>query len=312
MGVSSSESHDLTAFYEMLSASFGVLSQNTGFYPSLDRIIETTLGPLNLGPGGGSYNKPISRLQHTALWVRDATRDIDQLIGVALKQMMLNVNVEVVCNFGTVLRPIPYYMLEIHDFYRSIRSFYIRLMDQLVNKYKTNNPFVINIAHSFESFLQVCNYLEPLPGGYVQFTAMMAAIIRNIYNINLDELKAAAHEAKGEPKITEVEAGPSTQAVESQGKPELSREKLKAVIKKVHRKAICEEKKKEDAFYMSKAERVLERMGSESSMDPRVRAPLVGAMRKDEWEMHPGKFKWPDEQKDEQKDGKKERGSSCK
>src|SRR5260370_29895771 len=63
MGVSSSESHDLTAFYEMLSASFGVLSQNTRFYPSLDRIIETTLGPLNLGPGGGSYNEPISRLQ---------------------------------------------------------------------------------------------------------------------------------------------------------------------------------------------------------------------------------------------------------
>src|SRR5258708_30147996 len=65
MGVSSSESHDLTAFYEMLSASFGVLSQNTGFYPSLDRIIETTLGPLNLGPGGGSYNEPISCLQWT-------------------------------------------------------------------------------------------------------------------------------------------------------------------------------------------------------------------------------------------------------
>src|SRR5260370_42074623 len=63
MGVSSSESHDLTAFYEMLTASFGVLSQNTGFYPSLDRIIETTLRPLNLGPGGGSYNELISRLQ---------------------------------------------------------------------------------------------------------------------------------------------------------------------------------------------------------------------------------------------------------
>src|SRR5258707_6789876 len=66
MGVSSSESHDLTAFYEMLTASFGVLSQNTGFYPSLDRIVETMLRPLNLGPGGGSCNKPISHLQcHT-------------------------------------------------------------------------------------------------------------------------------------------------------------------------------------------------------------------------------------------------------
>src|SRR5258708_1372733 len=61
MGVSSSESHDLTAFYEMLSASFGVLSQNTGFYPSL---VETMLGPLNLGPGGGSYNEPKSPPHH--------------------------------------------------------------------------------------------------------------------------------------------------------------------------------------------------------------------------------------------------------
>src|SRR5260221_13569976 len=42
---------------------FGVLSQNTGFYPSLDRIVETTRRPLNLGPGGGSYNEPISHLQ---------------------------------------------------------------------------------------------------------------------------------------------------------------------------------------------------------------------------------------------------------
>src|SRR5258705_817541 len=67
MGVSLSESHDLTAFYEMLSASFGVLSQNTGFYPSLDRIIETTLGPLNLGPGGRSYNEPISCLHRSGL-----------------------------------------------------------------------------------------------------------------------------------------------------------------------------------------------------------------------------------------------------
>src|SRR6266404_9276835 len=70
MGVSSSESHDLTAFYEMLSASFGVLSQNTGFYPSLDRIVETLLGPLNLGPGGGSYNEPISRLHHLHIVIR--------------------------------------------------------------------------------------------------------------------------------------------------------------------------------------------------------------------------------------------------
>src|SRR5260221_4110516 len=65
MGVLSSESHDLTAFYEMLMASFGVLSQNTGFYPSLDRIVATMLRPLNLGPGGGPYNEPISCLHNS-------------------------------------------------------------------------------------------------------------------------------------------------------------------------------------------------------------------------------------------------------
>src|SRR5258708_6439756 len=97
MGVSSSEWHDLTAFYEMLSASFGVLSQNTGFYPSLDRIIETMLGPLNLGPGGRSYNEPISRLhQPRVSWgldpkkgalSRSATfRSLPDLLPTALDQ----------------------------------------------------------------------------------------------------------------------------------------------------------------------------------------------------------------------------------
>src|SRR5258707_14790580 len=75
MRVSSSESHNLTAFYEMLTASFGVLSQNTGFYPSLDRIVETMLGPLNLGPGGGSYNEPISHL-HQSLWPTDLSEAV--------------------------------------------------------------------------------------------------------------------------------------------------------------------------------------------------------------------------------------------
>ena len=59
----------------MLSASFGVLSQNTGFYPSLDRIIETMLGPLNLGPGGGSYNEPISCLHQFALECAQTMQD---------------------------------------------------------------------------------------------------------------------------------------------------------------------------------------------------------------------------------------------
>src|SRR5258708_31889784 len=37
--------------------------QNMRFYPSSDGIVETSLRPLNLGPGGRSCNEPISRLQ---------------------------------------------------------------------------------------------------------------------------------------------------------------------------------------------------------------------------------------------------------
>src|SRR5258707_7393496 len=90
MGVSSSESHDLTAFYEMLSASFGVLSQNTGFYPSLDRIVETMLRPLNLGPGGRSYNKPISCLHWFPQIQGGGPKepDLAQLLGWALSHQV--------------------------------------------------------------------------------------------------------------------------------------------------------------------------------------------------------------------------------
>src|SRR5258708_22995664 len=65
----------------MLGESFGVVSQNTGFYPSLDRIIETTLGPLNLGPRGGSYNEPISRLHRSPQQGIRPTHLPTQLVG---------------------------------------------------------------------------------------------------------------------------------------------------------------------------------------------------------------------------------------
>ncbi len=49
MGVSSSESHDFTRFYEMSMAGFGALPKITGFYPSSDRIIG--IDTLNLESG---------------------------------------------------------------------------------------------------------------------------------------------------------------------------------------------------------------------------------------------------------------------
>ena len=101
-----------------------------------------------------------------------------------------------------------------------------------------------------------------------------------------------------------MEAEPSVPVKESCGELELSRDEMKAILREAHEKAICKEKKKEDAFYLSKVSRVLERMGSEMSMDLGVKAALAEVMRKDKWEMHPGKFRWSDEWK--------EKGSSCK
>jgi len=49
MGVLPSESHELTAFYETSTAGFGVLSKNTGFYPSSDRIVEINTWTLGSG-----------------------------------------------------------------------------------------------------------------------------------------------------------------------------------------------------------------------------------------------------------------------
>ena len=69
-------------------------------------------------------------------------------------------------------------------------------MEHLAKKYGKNEPFILNIAHSFEHFLQTCDYVEPLPGGYAQFMGGLATIIHDIYDIDIDELKKASREMK--------------------------------------------------------------------------------------------------------------------
>ncbi len=49
MGVSSSESHDLTCLYELSTAGLGVLPKITEFYPSSGRIIEINAQTLKSG-----------------------------------------------------------------------------------------------------------------------------------------------------------------------------------------------------------------------------------------------------------------------
>ncbi len=193
------------------------------------------------------------QVKHTAKRVRMASQNIDLLISIALKQMTLNV--DTVRDFSTVLRAIPFDTLEVQDFYRSICSFYIGLMECLTQKHGKNNPFILNIAHSFKHFLQTCNFLEPLPGSLTQFTGMMASIIRDVYDIDMDALKKVSREMKadlvekerrmelvlkekkGNLGIHEGEAGPSTKMEEDSLEPILSKEELKAVMREAHLKS---------------------------------------------------------------------------
>ena len=68
-----------------------------------------------------------NQVKHTAKRVHEASQGVDHLIDIALKQMTLNV--DVVRDFGTVLRSIPFDALSVQDLYRSIRSFYVGLIE---------------------------------------------------------------------------------------------------------------------------------------------------------------------------------------
>ncbi len=112
----------------------------------------------------------------------------------------MTLNINAIRDFGTLLCVIPFDMLMTQDFYCSIRSFYVGLLAHLVKDYGKNNPYIINIAHLFEHFLQTCDFVKPLPNGMAQFTGMMASIIWDVYHLNLDlvGLKQASKEIKEE------------------------------------------------------------------------------------------------------------------
>src|SRR5258708_5192533 len=117
----------------------------------------------------------------------------------------MTLNVKVVHDFRTVLCAIPFDTLSIPDFYHSIQSFYARFLKHLVAKYRKNNPFLINIAHSFKHFLQTCDFVKPLPEGLGPFTNMLTTIIQGVYHIDLDlnKLHQATCEVKDESISTE-------------------------------------------------------------------------------------------------------------
>ncbi len=67
------------------------------------------------------------QVKHTAKCVHEASQGMDHLIDIAIKQMMLNV--DVVRDFRTVLCSIPFDALSIQDLYHSICSFYVGLIE---------------------------------------------------------------------------------------------------------------------------------------------------------------------------------------
>src|SRR5260370_16654812 len=111
--------------------------------------------------------------------------------------MLLNVNA--IRDFGTILCSIPFDTLSIQDFYHSIQSFYIGLMECYIKFYGKNNPYVVNIDHAFENFLQKCDYVEPLPEGIAQFTGMMASIICDMYQVDLTVIICSAQKMYVDP-----------------------------------------------------------------------------------------------------------------
>ncbi len=188
-------------------------------------------------------------------------------------------------------------------------------MERLTQKHGKNNLFILNIAHSFEHFLQTCDFLKLLPGSLTQFTGMMASIIQDVYNIDMDALKKASREMKadlvekerrmelvlkgrkGDLDICEEEAGPSMRVEEDQLEPILSREELKAVMREVHLKSVHEKEVKEDVYYEARAGSILERTGGEAPVTPEMKLAFVQVMKQDEWQFHLGKLRLKDKKK---------------
>src|SRR5258708_35636836 len=128
-----------------------------------------------------------NQVKHTVKRIHEASQGMDHLIDIALKQMMLNV--DMVRDFRTILHSIPFDALSIQDTYRSICSFYMGLIKRYVKLYGKNNLYVIRIDHAFDAFLQKCDFVEVLPGALVQFTGMVASVIQDIYHINLKDIQ---------------------------------------------------------------------------------------------------------------------------
>ena len=156
-----------------------------------------------------------------------------------------------------------------------------------MKKYGKNNPYFINIAHSFEYFLLMCNFLEELPGGIAEFTGLMSTIIHDYYNVDLDlvELKSVVREVKEEVDEYEIVEKPSTSG---NSKLEWSHEELQGISKEACAKHFVKTESKQNALYQVKVNHILEKIRDTDPeaevVKPELRAALVHALRQDEKE----------------------------
>jgi len=179
---------------------------------------------------------------------------------------------------------IPFDMLMTQDFYRSIQSFYVGLLACLVKDYSKNNPYIINIAHSFEHFLQTCDFVKPLPDGMAQFTGMMASIIQDVYHLDLDlvGLKQASKEMKeeGSSFIQEV-------SMSKTDKHKEEKEELWDIYKEIKTRAGEKKRKRDMECYEMQVEHLFTKMTKDGNggLDDEMKVKLVEALREDEREI---------------------------
>src|SRR5260221_3631435 len=178
-------------------------------------------------------------------------------------------NIDAVRDFGTILCSIPFNTLSIQDFYHSIQSFYIGLMEHYVKFYGKNNPYVVNIDHAFENFLQKCDYVEPLPEGITQFTGMMALIIHDMYQVDLDAIMCSAQEMWGEPDLVEVAKPPVNKP-----EPVLNNEEVKELACEIVEKKQAKEVASEQSQSESKIDRILEKVHTGDIADKMISKDL--------------------------------------
>ncbi len=224
-----------------------------------------------------------NQVKHTAKRVREASQGVDHLIDIALKQMTLNV--DVVRDFGTVLRSIPFDALSVQDLYRSIRSFYVGLIERYVKLYGKNNPYVISVDHAFDAFLQKCDFVEALPGGLAQFTGLTASIIQDVYHVDLEDIKRVTREMDGEAIPSDEEAGSLFRSQECG----LNEDELRDLVQGVRAKQKEKKISKEHASCEAKVDRILAKVRNGDIADETIsvdlRLALVDALKQDDREV---------------------------